>query len=86
VLYKQHGQPSLLRAVQRKLPSNVLAHSAVPMVGSQAPTHLVMTSSDLEHSPVACFTTLRSSRRAAAAAATTTTTTTTTTTKFYYLE
>jgi len=35
--------------MQRKLPSNVLAHSAVPLVERQE-THVVMTSSDLERS------------------------------------
>jgi len=56
VLHKQHRQPDLLRAVQRKLPPNLLAHTAVSLVGRQAPTHIVMTSSSPEHTPVACIT------------------------------
>jgi len=43
VLHQQYGQPDLLRSVQRKLPSDVLAHSAVPLVGRQAPPHLVIS-------------------------------------------
>ena len=45
MLYQQYGQPSLLRSVQRKLSSHVLAHSTVPLVGREAPKYLVMTSS-----------------------------------------
>jgi len=53
VLHKQHGQPSLLRAMQRKLPSNLLAHPAVSLVEPQK-THIVVTSSDLEHNDLRC--------------------------------
>jgi len=37
VLHQQHGEPALLRSVQRQLPSNLLAHPDVSLVRVSSP-------------------------------------------------